>query len=350
MRFVKFLRRFLWLVMLLAAFSPAAAQTREKIIEGAKKEGKVKIGISTRWEEAGKPAAKRLVEVFQSAYPFIKVEYERVGGSRERERVLTELAAGKISYDVTSISETQLTILQNSKLAELVDWRGLGVSPTLIHPAGFTVTPHTQVYGITYNRKLVPDSVGAKLTWEECANPKWRKKIAMDTRPRHLEIFWQPHVWGREKTLKHARELAANQTIFERDRNQTISKLILGEYPIVCGNFFSHYYEEARGGQADHLGFTPGDIVAIAPGSLVYIPRGAPHPNAAKLWTLWWVSEQGQKIQDEIEGNAHPLLPWSLQGKITKGKKIYWYEPEWMMKADEILKEILAAVGLPIVQ
>jgi ABC-type Fe3+ transport system substrate-binding protein len=346
----KLLAALLVLAFFLPVSSPAAEQGREKIIEGAKKEGKLRLGITTRWEEAGKPAAKKMVEAFQSVYPFIKIDYQRVGGSRERERILAELAAGKITYDVSILSETQVPIAQRGNLVELVDWRGLGVPPGLVHPAGFTVTPHTQVYGITYNRKLIPEAVGSKLAWEDCANPKWRKKVAMDTRPRHLEVFWQPHVWGREKTLKHARDLAANQTIFERDRNQTIAKLILGEYPIVCGNFFSHYFEEVRGGNADHLGFTPGEIVAIAPGSLAYIPRGAANPNAAKLWTLWWVSEAGQKIQDEIEGNAHPSFAWSRSAKMTKGKKVYWYEPEWMGKADEILKEILAAVGLPVVQ
>jgi iron(III) transport system substrate-binding protein len=350
MKVVKVLGGLVSVTAFLAFVSPADAQVREKIIEGANREGRVKLGISTRWEEAGKPAAKKLVEAFQSLYPFIKVDYERVGGSRERERVLSELAAGRISYDVTALSETQVPTAQSAKVVELVDWRALGVLPSLIHPAGFSVTPHTQIYGIAYNRKLIPDSVGAKLAWEDCANPKWRKKVAMDTRPRHLEIFWQPRVWGREKTLKHARQLAGNETIFERDRNQTMAKLILGEYPIVCGAFYSHYYEEVRGGRGAQLGFTPGEIVAIGPGSLAYVPRGAPHPNAAKLWILWWVSEEGQRVQDEVEGNASPHYPWSQAAKMIKGKKVFWYEPEWITKADEILKEILQAVGLPIVR
>jgi iron(III) transport system substrate-binding protein len=350
MKGILILKTIVAITAILTASSPAAAQTREKIIEGAKKEGKLRLGITTRWEEAGKPAAKTMVEAFQKLYPFLKIEYQRVGGSRERERILAEIAAGKVSYDVSIVSETQVSIAQRGNLVEAVDWRGLGVPSMLIHPAGFAVSPHMQMYGISYNRKLLPESVGAKLAWEDCANPKWRKKVAMDTRPRHLEILCQPHVWGREKTLRHARDLAANQTIFERDRNQTISKLILGEYPIVCGNFFSHYYEEVRGGRADNLSFTAGDVVVVAPGSLTYIPRGAANSNAAKLWILWWVSEPGQKIQDEVEGNVHPSFPWSAQGKIAKGKKIYWYEPEWMAKADDILKEILAAIGLPIVQ
>jgi ABC-type Fe3+ transport system substrate-binding protein len=255
-----------------------------------------------------------------------------------------------VSYDILALSETQVSMAMGANLLEKVDWRALGVNPAMIHPSGIMIIPQTQIFGITYNKKLIPEAVGAKLTWEDCASPKWRGKVAMDTRPRHLEIFWQPHVWGREKTVKHARQLAQNQTIFERDRNQTIEKLALGEYPIVCGNFFSHYFEVVKGGQGANLGFTPGEVVAVAPGSLTYIPRGAAHPNAARIWGAWWVSEAGQKIQDEIEGNASPHFPWSLAAKMSKGKKVYVYEPEWMAKADDILKEILEAVGLPVVR
>src|SRR5687767_13488750 len=89
-------------VLLVCWFAPLWGQedkALQKIIEGAKKEGKAKIGLTVRWEEAGKPAAKKIVETFHSRYPFVKVEYERVGGSRERERVLTELAAGKVPHD-----------------------------------------------------------------------------------------------------------------------------------------------------------------------------------------------------------------------------------------------------------
>jgi hypothetical protein len=35
---------------------------------------------------------------------------------------------------------------------------------------------------------------------------------------------------------------------------------------------------------------------------------------------------------------------------LIKGKKIAWYEPQFRAKADEILKEILEAVGLPVVR
>jgi hypothetical protein len=53
---------------------------------------------------------------------------------------------------------------------------------------------------------------------------------------------------------------------------------------------------------------------------------------------------------DEVEGNGSPLVPGTQSAKLIKGKKIAWYEPQYRAKAEEILKEILEAVGLPIVR
>ena len=326
------------------------AQSLDKIVEGAKKEGKLKVGLTVRWEEGGKPGAKKFVEVFQTRYPFLKVEYERVGGSRERERVLTELAAGKVSHDVAVLSETQVPTALQANVTEKVDWKTLGVNAQHVHPDGFGVNYRSQLYGISYNRKLVSDEVGRKFTWEDCAAPKWKKKVAMDSRPRHLEILWQPHVWGREKTLAHARQLAANQTIFERDRTGAMTKLALGEYAIDCGSFYSTYYEYTRSGKGDTIGFTLAEPIPVNLGDVVFIPRGAAHPNSAKLWIVWSLSEEGQKLLDEVEGNGSPLISGTQTAKLIKGKKAAWYEPQYRAKAEEILKEILEAVGLPIVR
>jgi iron(III) transport system substrate-binding protein len=331
-------------------FSPVWAQQLETLLDGAKKEGEVKVGITVRWEEGGKPGAKKLVEAFRNRYPFLKVAYERVGGSRERERVLSELAAGKVSYDVTVISETQVPTVLRANVAEKVDWKSLGVHPQHVHPDGFGVNYRSQLYGIAYNRKLIGDEIGTKLKWEDCAAPKWRKKVAMDTRPRHLEIFWQPDVWGREKTLAHARQLGANQTIFERDRTGAMTKLALGEYPIVCGAFYATYYEQVRSGRGENIGFTVAEPIPVNLGDVVYIPRGAPHPNAARLWVVWSLSEEGQKLLDEVEGNGSPLVSGTQTARLVKGKKVAWYEPQYRAKAEEILKEILEAIGLPIVR
>ncbi len=291
-----------------------------------------------------------MVEVFQTRYPFVKVDYERVGGFREREKLLSELAGGKVTYDSATLSETQVPVALQAKLVEMVDWRSLGVHPQHVHPDGFGVNYRSQVFGNAYNRKLVPDNVGTKLTWDDCANPKWKGKVAMDIRPRHLEILWQPQSWGRDRTLAHARQLAVNQAVFERSRDQAMGKLDLGEYPILCGALFFTYYDRMRSGRAKDLGFTLSDPIPVSMGDVVFVARGARYPNAAKLWIVWSLSEEGQGVLDEVEGSGSPVFPGTQAAKMIKGKKVINYEPKWRAKADAILKEIVEAIGLPIVQ
>jgi len=340
-------------LFLVGGFSPLWAQQDkiiQKLVDGAKKESKVRIGLTMRWQEAGKPSGQKIVETFQARYPFVKVDYERVGGSRERERVLTELAAGKVPYDVTALSGTQLDMVLKANLAEPVDWRSLGVHQRHLHPDRFGVYYRSQLVGILYNRKLIPDAIGSKLTWEDCANPKWKKKIAMDNRPRYLEIFYQPHIWGREKTLAHARQLGANQTIFERSRSAAVTKLTLGEYPIICGANYSHYREQIAYRGITHIGFTLPEPVPVPHGDIVFMPRGATSPETAKLWVVWSLSEEGQRVLDSVEFDGSPFIAGTEPNKILKGKKTATYEPQWEAKAEDILKEILDAVGIPVVQ
>ena len=54
----------------LLSISPLWAQSLEKIGEGAKKEGKLKVGLTVRWEEAGKPGRKNLSKFFKLATRF----------------------------------------------------------------------------------------------------------------------------------------------------------------------------------------------------------------------------------------------------------------------------------------
>jgi len=83
------------------------AQTMDQIVAGAKKEGEVRVSISVRKKRRGLIMGTRLIEAFQKKYPFIKVKYKRIGGSRQRERVFSELVGGMISYDVATLSNNQ---------------------------------------------------------------------------------------------------------------------------------------------------------------------------------------------------------------------------------------------------
>src|SRR5215471_11359403 len=190
--------------LVLAPLALVGAQVPDQILEGARREGRVKVGITVRWEEGGKPGAKRMVEAFQARYPFVKVEYERVGGSRERERIFSEMTAGKVTYDVTALSQTQVPIALKANVVELIDWAPLKIRPQHIHPEKAGVYYRQQLYGISYNRKLLPESRAGNFGLEYCYNRNSVTKAVTDVCSRNLKMSFQPQRWIRNKTFAHS--------------------------------------------------------------------------------------------------------------------------------------------------
>ena len=232
---------------------------------------------------------------------------------------------------------------------QIVNWEGLGIAPDKIHPKNVGVAFRSQVWGIGYNTDLLPHDVGRKLTWEEFVEPKWRGKFAIDDRPRHLEVLYQKNAWGRKKTLDYARRLAANDPLQERSRSEATFKLTAGAFPTFHGSGWSHIGRQTVAG-SKNLRITFPEPVTLSAGDLVFIPRGAKNPNAAILWIIWSLSAEAQKILDEVQFTGDPMSPVSSVHERIRGKKIVKASWEYQLRATDILKEILQAMGFPVVR
>src|SRR3989304_6364762 len=92
----RMIKKWLFLIACGVVLSPHPVQTAplDPIIEAAKKEGSVTIGITLRDKSHGKPAGEFYLAAFKKRYPFLKVNFKRVGGAAERERILTEMTSG----------------------------------------------------------------------------------------------------------------------------------------------------------------------------------------------------------------------------------------------------------------
>ncbi len=342
------------LVCSLAISSPfklvAEAAPLDPFIEGAKKEGSVRIGVTLRKSSYGKPSGELYLEAFQKRYPFLKLEFKRIGGARERERVVTEMTAGVINYDVATVSETMLDTLVETKLPFVTDWKKLGVPPFLAHPKHLGVSMRTQTFGIAYNRDLIPDKVAQTLTWESCADPMWKGKTAMDDRPRHLNVLYQEDGWGPKKTLDYARRWAANKPSVEASRATGTQKLAVGAYHMICGMPHRQVQDLVVHGGAKSVGMVYPDPVPVSIGDIIFVPQKAKHPNAGALFVAWTATQEAQTILDDVDFSGHPAFEGSEVSRVTKGKKIVSGSWEYLPKSDDILAEILQAMGFPVVR
>ncbi len=346
------MKKWLFFVVYLGIFSPLAVQAGplDPYIEGAKKEGAVTLGITLREKSHGKPTGELYLGAFKKRYPFLKVNFKRVGGAAERERILTEMTSGMSRYDVVSVSETMISTLVDAKLLRVVEWEKLGVPKFFVHPKNYGLSTRTAIYGIAYNRNLIPDEVAKNFTWETCTDPKWKGKTAMDDRPRFLNRLYLNDQWGRAKTLDFAKRWAANKPALEASQSIGTEKLTLGSYSMICGMARRQVEDIRVNSGSKAIGIVFPEPVPVGTGEFNFVPVSAKSPNAAILFMVWASTKEAQNIQDDTDFTGHPLVEGNDVNAVLKGKKVAYPTWEEVGSADAHLAEILQAMGLPVVR
>ena len=263
---------------------------------------------------------------------------------------MSELTAGVVNHDVATVSETMVQTVMDAKIARILDWAALGAAKQMIHPGNVGVSLRTPVYGIAYNRELIPDEVAKTFTWETCTDPKWKGKTVTDNRPRHLEVFFEAGGWGREKTLDYARRWAANKPIMEPSRSTAAQKLAVGAYPIVCGMPRRQAADLRVFAGVKTVGIVYPEPVPVGIGDIIYVPQKAANANAGTLFVVWTTTQEAQTILDDVDFSGHPSYEGNEINRDIKGKKVVYSSWESSLRSDDILAEILQAMGFPVVR
>ena len=322
----------------------------DQYIEGAKKEGAIRIGVTLRKKSHGKPAGVKYLDAFAKKYPFLKVDFKRIGGARERERIVGEMSAGVINFDVGTISDTMVDTLMGAKVPMIVDWKQLGVRDFMVHPKNVGVSLRTSMYGIAYNKELIPEEEAKKFTWESCTDPKWKGKTATDDRPRHLNVLYQKDGWGKEKTLDYAKRWAANKPSVEASRSTGAQKLASGAYHMICGMPRRQVLDLQVHGGVKTIGIVYPEPIPVSSGDIIFVPQKGKHPNAGVLFLAWTATQEAQTILDDIDFSGHPAYDGSEINKMVKGKKTVSASWDYVSRSDDILADILQAMGFPVVR
>ena len=120
-----------------------AKLTMDSILQGAKREGKISWASNLVDEEV-----VVLNKAFQKEYPFIKsVEYARMRGPEENERLLSEMQAGIYTHDMVHVGADLIPRFQSlGFLVDPIDWNALfKIDPRMIHPRRFGVAVARQI-------------------------------------------------------------------------------------------------------------------------------------------------------------------------------------------------------------
>jgi len=165
------------------------------------------------------------------------------------------------------------------------------LQPGFFDSEGFWAAIYMMPNVIGYNTRMIKRSE-VPVSDEDLLNPKWRGKIGMDhTKPEWFS--WKLKRLGQDKGLAYMKRLGNQEFKLYSGLTIITGLLAAGEFPLVL-NTYIHNAEDAKRKGA------PVDWLAQDPVFTKFQPIGvaakAPHPNAAKLFVDFMLSEEGQRI------------------------------------------------------
>ena len=292
-------------VVLCAVQSAPGMAADSPYYEAAKKEGSINWYTTLIIDTAVIP----LVTAFEKRYPGVKVYYSRADSTPTILKILNEAKAGKIGADVTDGTGTSPPLEKAGLLAKYAPTGSEIFPPQLKDPNGYWIANILYFQTAAINTDMVKGAdIPRKL--DDFLNPKWKgSKIAWSTSTAGGAAFIGGVLagLGEEKGMDFLRKLSKQQVVnLGVSARAVVDKIDEGEYPIALGIFNHHTVMDAeKGAPVTWLPIEP----ILAPLSVESVVKDAPHPNAARLYVDFLVSEEAAQVLADVGFlPAHPKV------------------------------------------
>jgi iron(III) transport system substrate-binding protein len=272
---------------LIANLSAYASVSAQGLLENAKKEGQVVFYASMEV-----PSAQRLVAAFEKRHPFIKVDPIRIGSERMATRLSAEAQARKVRADVVHQSAFDFYgVLQKNLFDSYFSPERAAFPADYRDDKGLWVMAGATLNVIAYNKKMVTVADAPKGFWDLTA-AKWKGQLLMDDN----ESKWMAGMmqyYGEAKTIELLKLLAAQEIQFRTGHSSLQTLLAAGERAAVVVAF-ANGVERLKKDGAPIEWIAPEPVIGLTFGTAVV--KDAPHPNAARLFSDFLLSREGQEI------------------------------------------------------
>lgn len=328
----------LW-AMLLGSLGSTLSAADPKVIEAAKKEGE--LGW---WSTIAQDQSQKIIEEFMKVYPFIKANYWRSGSVGIHTKILIEARAGRTSWDVVSQTTPEFIheLKQKAVIAPYHSAERRHFSNDLKDKDGYWTGTYALPTGLGFNTQQVKREEVPK-NYQELLHPKWKgKKISVDDESYEFLVGLM-QAWGRSAAIDYFKKLAAQEPMIGRGNSQRTQLLAAGEFPLAISYTHTVEWSKAQGNSVDWVNLEP--VVIKFDG--IMLGAKAAHPNAAKLFIDFILSQQGQSLLQSfsrvtLREGIEPNPP-----RLIKGFKRVVLHPEKAQDAQESLKLYREIFGLP---
>ncbi|HEY1506518.1 MAG TPA: extracellular solute-binding protein [Stellaceae bacterium] len=332
------------------AIDPALA----KIIDGAKKEGKLLVRSTPASTLAG-PEAQAAAQRGIKAMFGIDIPIEWSPGAAYgplAAQLFQEMQAGTpASTDVLALTPAQIVPYLDKQFFRAIDWRAAmpTLPPALIEADGKAVRVNLSLPNILYNPKAAPWAADIESA-ADLLKPALKDKFVTTPFLGGFDALLADDVWGVEKTTAYVKQLATQIAGFASCGS--VDRIASGELAALaldCG-----------GGWPNNIKFRGtnliatkivGDIAELRY-SYITVPTHAAHPDAAILYTLYLTSPEGQaKVMADYNGLDLGLYSDSyakklVEGERAKGVKFVDVTVDWWKTHPKIDRQVIDLIKL----
>jgi iron(III) transport system substrate-binding protein len=305
---------------LLAAPASAAEPSLEETIAGARREGAIEIWVGSPSSNA---VHRALLDAFQRRFAIeTRWKWVVLHSMRSTTRLIAEAAVGRVSVDIITSTSDSMATLAERKLFRPYPWVEVfgNALPGIREPAqrvlpelrGLGLPWFDNVYVIAWNTELM-DAAKVPRRLREFLDPRWKGRFALNVLSGapldllSLEI-------GEEGALALAQELLANQPILKSGTPAVSSAITTGEAHFGISSFINVERARRKGEPQAYRFFE--DYLPMMP-LYISVPENAPHPNTARLFAAWLVTE-GARITEKMDSSSRMSDPESALAKALK--------------------------------
>ncbi|MEA2915814.1 MAG: iron(III) transport system substrate-binding protein [Bradyrhizobium sp.] len=305
----------------LAQPAPAMTPHEKELYEAAKNEGGELTWYTAHSDDI---TAQALGRSFESLYPGLKVNVLRTTAQVAYQRITQEIKASAIQCDVLSSTDLGHSVELKAKGAfeKYVPENSSKVLDIYqgYDPDGYYFVTSAGMIGIGYNTAKVKEADAPK-NWTDLLDPKWKDNIALG----HPGFSGYVGTWA--LTLRNQygwdffEKLAKNNPRVGRSINDAVTMLNAGESAIAGSGPVGTLLDSLKKGNPLAMVYpTDGTVLIIAPSSIM---KGSKHPNAARLFMEFLMSEGASRIWVEhFTESIRPEVSASEGAKSAKDLKI----------------------------
>ena len=282
----------------------AVDATWQKVVDAALKEGKLTIYSYNFTSDVGVAVSQG----FKNKYG-IPVDIITGRGSEIAERIRTEQRIGSVVADIMDANSLQISnlkdaglTLSSNEIPVLQEKDAWQVNPT-VDSQGHILMNNLSYYDAWINTRLIKAGEEPK-SLKELAQPKWKGKIIMHD-PVFSSAVYEVFIRLLRRNfidLETLRALGKNVDNFAINAPSAAADVAKGTYAIQPAMSVSTYTPfMVEGAPVRAIPLEEGTVTSDLSNAAI---KGSPHPNAAKLFNNWLLSQEGQMVYLKVLGGT----------------------------------------------